>query len=390
MLARNISAISRSSQGLLCRQTVGSPLGIATRSYAWTRHEERKLPGGGRTRPRVSRKETDSERVERESQPYSPYGYEEKPSSDESQLWGTSQRPPSSNPEEGLRNLLMSNQRLIVTRQIEMLNIFVGFEQSNRYVITNEQEQTLGYIAEEPRGLFSIFARQLFRTHRPFRAVVMDEFGSPILWLRRPLAWINSRMFVQQLKDLNTYTPDGEPVLDTFAEVQQRWHLWRRKYDLFLRHKGHRVLSVLSDPQPEPEIEPDTFNQLARIDERFLAWDFTLKDANGNTLASINRAFRGFGREIFTDTGRYSVNFSPQPQFHGFNPFSPFQWPGQSESQTVYTNGEEIFIPPAVTRDLTLEERALVLATAVNIDFDYFSRHSGGGGLGIPFFAFGE
>lgn len=42
-------------------------------------------------------------------------------------------------------------------------------------------------------------------------------------------------MFVSTLKDLNEYTEDGQPVLDTFSEVQQRWHLWRRRYDLFLR-----------------------------------------------------------------------------------------------------------------------------------------------------------
>ncbi len=42
-------------------------------------------------------------------------------------------------------------------------------------------------------------------------------------------------MFVQGLKDWHDYTPAGEPVLDTFAEAQQIWHLWRRKYDLFLR-----------------------------------------------------------------------------------------------------------------------------------------------------------
>lgn len=42
-------------------------------------------------------------------------------------------------------------------------------------------------------------------------------------------------MYVQSLKDWHEYASTGEPVLDTFAEAQQRWHLWRRRYDLFLR-----------------------------------------------------------------------------------------------------------------------------------------------------------
>jgi hypothetical protein len=62
------------------------------------------------------------------------------------------------------------------------------------------------------------------------------------------------------------------------------------------------VLSKISESQPEPE--PDRFAQFAKIDEGFWAWHFTLRDARGEELASISRAFRGFGREIFTDTGK--------------------------------------------------------------------------------------
>lgn len=43
-------------------------------------------------------------------------------------------------------------------------------------------------------------------------------------------------MFVQRLLDSNSYKPEDEPVLDTLAEVQQRWHFWRRKYELFLKY----------------------------------------------------------------------------------------------------------------------------------------------------------
>jgi hypothetical protein len=62
------------------------------------------------------------------------------------------------------------------------------------------------------------------------------------------------------------------------------------------------ILSKISDPQPEPE--PDRFAQFAKIDEGFLAWHFTLRGSRGEELASISRAFRGFGREFFTDTGK--------------------------------------------------------------------------------------
>nr|VWO98841.1 D-xylose-proton symporter [Ganoderma boninense] len=168
-------------------------------------------------------------------------------------------------------------------------------------------------------------------------------------------------MYVQR-SNTSANIQGEELVMDTFAEVQQRWHFWRRRYDLFLRSSPHRILSKADEPQPEPE--PDLFHQFAVIDGGFLAWDFALKDAQGLSIASVNRAFRGFGREIFTDTGQYFVNFS------GDEP----------------TEGDDVAQKPHLIRKLSVDERALILATAVNIDFDYFSRHSGPGGGGFFLF----
>ena len=49
--------------------------------------------------------------------------------------------------------------------------------------LANESGEPLGFIAEEPRGFLSTFSRQIFRTHRPFRAIIMDHDGTPILWV---------------------------------------------------------------------------------------------------------------------------------------------------------------------------------------------------------------
>ncbi|KAG1784579.1 Scramblase-domain-containing protein, partial [Suillus plorans] len=165
--------------------------------------------------------------------------------------------------------------------------------------------------------------------------------------------------FVQRLKDLHEYTPEGEPVLDTFAEVQQEWHLWRRRYHLFLCDQPRNILSTTSEPQPELPI--DSFTQFAKIDEELWAWHFNMLDVGGTPSASVNRAFCGFGREIFTDTGQYFVTFDA----------------------THHDGSETTTQQPTVIRNLTLDERALVLAAAVNIDYDYFSRHSEGHGLGF-------
>ncbi|KAF8831712.1 hypothetical protein HHX47_DHR1001310 [Lentinula edodes] len=326
-----------------------------SRFYAISRFPSRGRPvGAGRRQPLL----------EKPSRQEPPPGTTEPlidPSVRDSPLWKAGESLDASGSAEGLERLL-ANDSLIVERQIEMLNVFIGFEQTNKYTISNSAGEQVGFIAEEPGGFLSSFNRQIFATHRPFKALVMDSSGTPILWVRRPFAWINSRMYVQRP------TPGQEVsesvLLDTFGEVQQIWHPFRRRYDLFLRDSPKRILSLRPDPQPEPELDTNTFSQIATVDAPFLAWDFSVLDAAAREMTFISRSFRGLGREIFTDTGKYLLHFGPR----------------RSE---VDATGNMLYStqPPL----LSLEQRALFLALAVNIDFDYFSRHSGGHG----FFHFG-
>jgi uncharacterized protein YxjI len=102
--------------------------------------------------------------------------------------------------------------------------------------------------------------------------------------------------------------PDGTVI----GTVKQVFHLWRRKYDLF-------VNSV----------------QFAHIDGPLLTWDFALNDEKSE-IGKISRNFSGFAREIFTDTGVYCIE----------------------------------------TVSLSVDQRAVMLGCAMNADIDYFSRHS--------------
>lgn len=77
---------------------------------------------------------------------------------------------------------LLEQPALVVTRQIEMMNVFMGYEQANRYAVMDPRGNNVGYIAEEQRGLLGgALSRQLFRTHRPFPATVMGATGETML-----------------------------------------------------------------------------------------------------------------------------------------------------------------------------------------------------------------
>eukprot|EP00252_Welwitschia_mirabilis_P005487 TRINITY_DN1596_c0_g1_i2.p1 TRINITY_DN1596_c0_g1~~TRINITY_DN1596_c0_g1_i2.p1 ORF type:complete len:376 (+),score=62.96 TRINITY_DN1596_c0_g1_i2:246-1373(+) len=222
---------------------------------------------------------------------------------------------------------VLARANLIITRKIEWANLMFSFEQENRYAIVDptHPQTPVGFILEQS----NVFMRQLLRTRRYFVAYMTDAMGNVLFRVRRPPWLINSTIYVEI---------DGKEV----GVVHRRWHLWRRIYDLYLGNK-----------------------QFAYVENAgFWNWTFTLQGENGEILAEIDRDWRGFGFEMFTDAGQYVIRFGD---------VDPTSKTG------LTTQIQEL----EVARPLTLLERAVTLALAVSLDNDYFSRHSG---WGIPFF----
>lgn len=235
-------------------------------------------------------------------------------------------------PEESLVAPLLARSNLLITRDIEWANLAFGFEQENRYAIVDVcyPGAPVGLISEQS----NLIARQLLRLRRPFVAYITDALGNELFRVRRPFWWINSSIYAEI---------DGKEV----GVVHRRWHLWKRVYDLYL---GNKQFAVVENPG-------------------FWNWTFTLKDIDGQVLAQIDRDWRGFGFEIFTDAGQYVIRF------------------GNSDPSFKTTGAANMIQELEVVRPLTLSERAVTLALAISLDNDYFSRH---GGWGIPFVAVGE
>ena len=80
---------------------------------------------------------------------------------------------------------LLANSGLVVQRQIEMMNLFLGFEQANRYVIMDPRGNHVGYMAEHDGGFGKAIGRQWFRTHRAFTTHVFDREQKEVLRVRR-------------------------------------------------------------------------------------------------------------------------------------------------------------------------------------------------------------
>ncbi|CAG8155108.1 unnamed protein product [Penicillium olsonii] len=295
---------------------------------------------------------------------------------------------------------ILVNSGLVVQRQLEMMNVMIGFEQANKYVIMDAQGNHIGYMAEQEKGLGNAMARQSFRTHRSFVTHVFDRHENEVLRFHRPFAWINSKIHVYDPLHHTPSTLSPSTALEgvsagslvtpgsvsnarisplehgqmrVIGEAQQQWAPLRRKYNLFTHHKSPDPALDMGSRPPNPgtnlsqgnqvQLQPSSnqgqgqYNQFAYVDEPFLSWDFSLKSENNQLIGSVNRNFAGFAREFFTDTGVYALRM---------------------DSAGLGTESSK----PDV-RGMSLDQRAVMLATAVSIDFDYFSRHSNSGGFGF-------
>ena len=76
---------------------------------------------------------------------------------------------------------ILGNSAIVVQRQLEMMNVLIGFEEANRYVILDPQGNHLGYMAEKEFGMGNMLARQTFKTHRSFTTHVFNREGIEVL-----------------------------------------------------------------------------------------------------------------------------------------------------------------------------------------------------------------
>lgn len=60
-----------------------------------------------------------------------------------------------------------------------MMNVFLGFEQANRYRLVNAQGEEVGFLAEQEGGFGQSIGRQVMRGHRRrFALVIFDNLSA--------------------------------------------------------------------------------------------------------------------------------------------------------------------------------------------------------------------
>jgi len=244
-----------------------------------------------------------------------------------------------------MRSLLARNS-LVVSRAVEWANVAVGFETRRQFELLDAVDGTTAGRLVEETG--SQVARQLLKARRGFQAEATDGEGTTALRMGRPPRALRSHVHVSDASGR------------VFGETVTQWHPWRRQYDLLVHGRP-----------------------FAYVRAPALAWDFVVEDQQGRPLAVIGRNFQGLGLEMFTDKGVYAVAFGNAVPASGMLDAGPTTSRLESHREEVEEGPRDVAgqlqLPDGLVpleRSLSLEERAVVLATAVSVDFDYFSRHS--------------
>jgi Scramblase len=111
--------------------------------------------------------------------------------------------------------------------------------------------------------------------------------------------------------------------------------------------------------------------QFAYIDEPPLSLDFPLLSSSSKLIGSVNRNFSGFACEIFTDRGVYALRMDAAGLEEEASRRHIISGRAQADREYKDVAGRD-----KSEMGMTLDQRAVMLATGVTVGYDYFSRHS--------------
>ena len=163
-------------------------------------------------------------------------------------------------------------QSLLVRQKKEMGEILTGFEQRNKYLITDPAGSDL-FAAVEEGG--SVLARIFLRSLRPFRMLVVGLDSKPVLHLHRPFRW-----YFHELQIVDAHQRK-------IGTIQRRFSIARRIYTVLdqNRREQYRLYGPLLHP-----------------------WTFEIRQGD-KVLGRIVKKWTGLTKETFTDADNFGVTF---------------------------------------------------------------------------------
>ena len=169
----------------------------------------------------------------------------------------------------------LPNQKIIKIKQLKEFVELFGFETRNKYSIETEDGQSIGFAAEQRKGLLGMLFRNVLGHWRTFEVHFFNSQRQLDFIASHPFRWIFHR--------IDVYT--NQNVL--IGSLQQRFGILTKKFDI-LDTQGNVVAEMRSG-----------FLRL---------WTFPIK-RNGNDYAFITKKWGGFLKEIFLDADTFVLDY---------------------------------------------------------------------------------
>ena len=167
---------------------------------------------------------------------------------------------------------LAETSRLVVSQKKEWGEILSGFETKNKYIISDDHGEQLGYAAEVGG---SLLARWFLKALRPFSIALLDEYGEEVLRIQRPF-----RFYFHTAEIL-----DGEG--NVLGTIKRQFSFLRRIYTVY------------------DSSDNDSFELFGPI---LHPWTFNIRE-DGQDVGKITKKWSGLLKEGFTDADNFGVEF---------------------------------------------------------------------------------
>ncbi len=168
---------------------------------------------------------------------------------------------------------LTQYQEIVVRQQVELMEVFTGFETANRYVVSTPEGEQLLYAYEESGWL----SRQFLKTHRPLALHVIDNERQTILSAGRSFFWFLSHLHVR----------DG--VDRPLGSLRRQFAFLKRRF-------------VLEDASGNP---------IAEVQGKLFRPNTFMIYVDGSEVARVTKQWGGIMREAFSDADTFKVQQGP-------------------------------------------------------------------------------
>ncbi|KAI1286419.1 Phospholipid scramblase 2 [Halotydeus destructor] len=184
----------------------------------------------------------------------------------------------------GLEHLTQVDH-LLVEQQIELVEVLIGYETANKYMIKNSLGQSMYYAVETDN---SCCARQCLGSYRPFTIKVLDNYKKEVITMVRPFkgdcCW--APCWMQEL--------DIMVAGQVIGHVVQEWSLFYPKFQIQDLYKG--VVLRVHGP----------FSTTACCGDV----EFKVLSRDGQVqVGKISKQWSGFVQEAYTDADNFGISF---------------------------------------------------------------------------------